>query len=109
VEGKTWSYSSEDGYSGFHAERGMFAAYGFNVKKGVRVDAEIYDLAPTILFTLGLGDVAKKLDGKVLREIFQNPEVCEEEGAFEVALGEKERIRRRAEMLRLYKLKQGKS
>ena len=101
VEGRVWSYESEDGYSGFHAENGMFVAYGFNVKKGARIDAEIYDLAPTVLYAMGLEDVAEKLDGKVLREIFLDPEAFKGGRVRRTVESEKERIRRRVKMLRL--------
>ena len=38
----------------FHDQKGIFLAYGKRIKKDQRVDARIYDIAPTILHLFGL-------------------------------------------------------
>ncbi|UCC39962.1 MAG: alkaline phosphatase family protein [Candidatus Heimdallarchaeota archaeon] len=56
--------------SGEHRRAGIFIAYGPNIKKGkIVTDAEIIDIAPTILYIMGL-PVAREMDGRVLTEIF---------------------------------------
>ncbi len=66
------------GISGTHRMNGIFLAYGENIRPGSTVEnARITDLAPTILYTMGL-PVPAHMDGRVLREIFQEafqPEV----------------------------------
>jgi predicted AlkP superfamily phosphohydrolase/phosphomutase len=60
------------GISGTHRMNGIFLAYGENIRPGVSVEkAQITDLAPTILYTMGL-PVPTHMDGRVLREIFQD-------------------------------------
>jgi len=54
-----------------HSPDGVFIAYGEDIKKGVRIsDAEILDLAPTILHSMGL-PIQRDMDGRVLAEIFK--------------------------------------
>ncbi len=56
--------------NGFHRPNGVFAAYGKNFRAGHIVkDAEIVDIAPTLLHGCGL-PVPPSMDGKVLRDIF---------------------------------------
>lgn len=58
--------------SGEHRGHGIFLAYGKDVKKGYKVDnADIIDLAPTILELMGM-DIPPDMDGKVLREVLQD-------------------------------------
>jgi len=53
-----------------HELIGIFLAYGPGIKKGQRIDARIYDIAPTILHIFGL-PVPNDMDGRVLIEIFE--------------------------------------
>jgi len=62
------------GRGGNHRLHGIFLAYGPGIKKGQRVDAKIYDIAPTILHTFGLPfglPIPNDMDGRVLMEIFE--------------------------------------
>jgi predicted AlkP superfamily phosphohydrolase/phosphomutase len=54
---------------GFHTLQGMLIARGKDVVSGKRVDADIVDIAPTILHMLGL-PIPDDADGKVLKEMF---------------------------------------
>jgi predicted AlkP superfamily phosphohydrolase/phosphomutase len=57
---------------GTHRLGGIFLAHGPTVEVGKRIEANIADIAPTIL--AGLGErVPKDMDGKVLRDIFSKP------------------------------------
>ena len=59
------------GISGTHRMNGVFLAYGREVQPGVQVeDAQIVDLAPTILHLMG-EPVPEHMDGGVLHEILQ--------------------------------------
>ena len=61
------------GDSGCHRNEGIFIANGPGVHKGVRLqDANIADLAPTILHLLGQS-VPRVMDGRVLGELFSSP------------------------------------
>lgn len=55
--------------SGTHHPAGVFAAYGKGIACGVKKDASIMDIAPTVLFNMGL-PVHREMDGKVLKDIF---------------------------------------
>jgi len=58
-------------YSGMHRDYGMLIMKGGPVRKGVRVEgAQIRDLAPTILYTMGV-PIPKDMDGRPLLEAFQ--------------------------------------
>jgi predicted AlkP superfamily phosphohydrolase/phosphomutase len=54
---------------GRHHSRGTFAAIGPHIVSGVTVDANIVDIAPTILHAMGL-PVPDDMDGRVIEEIF---------------------------------------
>ncbi len=56
------------GQSGVHALDGLFLAAGGPVIAGVRVEASIYDVAPTVLALLGM-PVPDDMTGRVLEEI----------------------------------------
>ncbi len=59
------------GISGTHRMNGIFLAYGDNIRPGATPDkAHITDLAPTILYMMGLKP-PDHMDGRVLQEIFQ--------------------------------------
>lgn len=55
--------------TGRHHSLGLFAAVGPNIVPGIRVEAQIVDLAPTVLYSLGL-PIPQEMDGRVLVEIF---------------------------------------
>lgn len=58
-------------YSGMHRDQGMLMMKGKPVRKGARMEgAKIVDLAPTILYVLGL-PIPQDMDGRPLREAFQ--------------------------------------
>ncbi|OGL44894.1 MAG: hypothetical protein A2W05_06465 [Candidatus Schekmanbacteria bacterium RBG_16_38_10] len=56
---------------GSHHPKGIFAAYGRDIAARKKVDADIMDIAPTILYNMGF-PVSSIMDGKVLGEIFNN-------------------------------------
>jgi len=58
------------GKGGNHRLHGIFLAYGPGIKKSQRVDAKIYDIAPTIIHIFGL-PIPNDMDGRVLMEIFE--------------------------------------
>jgi len=49
----------------FHAPEGILAIWGKNIQKGKIEDAHVFDIAPTILYLMGL-PVGKDMDGKIL-------------------------------------------
>jgi predicted AlkP superfamily phosphohydrolase/phosphomutase len=54
-----------------HRKKGILIARGPNIQQGIELqDAAIIDLAPTILFALGV-PISKDMDGKVLKDIFK--------------------------------------
>jgi len=59
-----------NGTKGNHRLNGILLAYGPGIKKGQRVDARIYDIAPTILHIFDL-PIPNDMDGRVLTEIFE--------------------------------------
>lgn len=66
---------SRQGWTGVHKLQGIFLACGPEIKKGVEIQgAEIYDVAPTILHICGV-PIPGDMDGKVLREIFEQDSV----------------------------------
>lgn len=52
-----------------HRRTGVIFAYGPDIEPGERVDASVYDVAPTVLHLLGL-PVPANVDGRVLLELF---------------------------------------
>jgi len=65
-----WIIGSENTPNGFHRDNGIFIAHGKHFKRGVNLEgASIMDIAPTILYSLGL-PIVEDMDGKVLKEIF---------------------------------------
>ena len=78
---------------GSHRINGIFLAHGLNIKKGSEIkDAEIVDIAPTILHIMGV-PLPKDTDGKVLKEIFnENSELAKREISYQ-EISEKERIK----------------
>ena len=59
----------ELGRTGCHRQHGIFIAAGPDVERGLALDADIMDLAPTILHLFGL-PVSTNTDGRVLHEVF---------------------------------------
>jgi len=58
--------------SGDHRYNGIFIAAGRGIKRNFRFSgARIYDIAPTILYLMGL-KIPEDMDGRVLSEIFEN-------------------------------------
>jgi len=53
--------------SGTHRREGIFIAWGNHIRTGVKLNAEIVDIAPTILYLYGL-PIPTDLDGSVLVE-----------------------------------------
>ncbi len=82
-----------------HHKDGLFMAFGKNIEKK-RLNADIYDIAPTILYLLGLS-IPEDVDGRVLTEIINHDFVEKNEIRFEktkessssekIALDEKEK------------------
>lgn len=62
-------YNDKNSLSGTHSMNGMFGCIGSDFITGVQVDAEIIDIAPTILTALGL-PVTEDMNGRVLTKIF---------------------------------------
>jgi len=59
--------------SGTHRMDGIFMAIGRNIRKGQEIEnAEIVDIAPTILYAMGI-PVPRDIDGRVLTDIFEKP------------------------------------
>jgi len=82
TNGHRWAYSVAPGFSerrsftlpswrlaGGHAPDGIFLASGPHIGRGQFPDFSIADLAPTIMYTMGL-EVPQTMDGKVRTEIF---------------------------------------
>ena len=70
--------ANADSLSGTHSMNGMFGAVGRGVLSGKKIDANIIDIAPTILASMGL-PVTENMDGQVLSQIFeQAPQISRE-------------------------------
>jgi len=82
---------------GFHDLRGVFVAYGSNVKTspdGLN-NLRIYDIVPTVLHILGL-PIPEDMDGRVLKEIYEEgSDLARREITYQEAgaADEKERLR----------------
>ncbi len=73
-----------------HTPNGVFFALGPDVARGVSVEAVVYDVAPTVLHSLGL-PVPVNVDGRVLKEVF---DPSSEPAKREVAFREPARLER---------------
>ena len=56
--------------TGHHQNHGIFLAYG-NIINNKRIDADIYDIMPTILYLMGK-PIPEDVDGQVLTEVIRN-------------------------------------
>jgi len=86
-------------YSGWHTRRGLFIAYGPDIKNnGERLTKlKIYDITPTALHMFGLS-VPDDMDGRVLTEIFKpDSEPARRETTYE---GVDDKARRKIEKLK---------
>ncbi len=68
----------DEGYFGkpdnaYHSYKGIFGAIGDEIVEGERIDAEIIDIAPTVLHLMDL-DIPDYMEGEVLNEIQKNQE-----------------------------------
>jgi len=84
-----------DGKGGNHRINGIFLAYGPDIKKGWKIkDAEIVDIAPTILHIMRV-PIPKDMDGRVLKEIFkENSELAKRRIIYQETVDERDRIRK---------------
>ncbi len=58
-------------YNGVHTMHGIFCASGRNISENKKIlDAKIIDIAPTILYTMGI-PIPKDFDGDILFDIFE--------------------------------------
>lgn len=69
-------WSSLRHLEGTHRIEGVFVANGPNVRQGGKIHAEIADIAPTLLASLGLR-VPQDMEGKPLAELFTTPPAIE--------------------------------
>jgi predicted AlkP superfamily phosphohydrolase/phosphomutase len=79
-----------DVWSGAHRMNGILIAQGRNVQVGVALDdASIMDLAPTILYAMGI-PVPSDMDGKVLLDIFEPAFVKQSEIRYATPVAERQ-------------------
>ncbi|MBN1437688.1 MAG: alkaline phosphatase family protein [Sedimentisphaerales bacterium] len=65
---------------GTHSRAGVYVVHGPNVASGKQLDAEIVDIAPTVLASLGLA-VPKNMDGRPMVKAFTSfPEITYSDG-----------------------------
>lgn len=75
-------------YTGHHRLNGIFAIKGRGVKQGIEINnARIIDLAPTILYLLGL-PIPTDMDGRVLKEVFEEEHIERKPVQFEKTAAE---------------------
>ena len=68
---------------GFHRQEGVFMAWGHQTASGRQVsEANIMDLAPTILHLMGIA-VPQAMDGKVLKSIIAHGSVADRPVVYE--------------------------
>ena len=85
---------------GMHRLNGIFLCHGPDIKKGkITRKARIYDIAPTVLHMFGL-PIPKDMDGRVLKEIFEeDSELAKREIVYQ-AVNEREKISKRIKELK---------
>ena len=86
--------------SAIHRMNGILIAVGDEIKSGYKViDANIMDIAPTILHIFGI-PIPKDMDGRVLKEIFkENSELAKREVVYQ-DVSEKEMTKERIRELK---------
>lgn len=67
---------SKDMIMDWHHQYGIFFAWGECFKKGLELECEIKDIAPTVLYMLGI-PIPKDMDGRILLEIFKEDKKSE--------------------------------
>lgn len=55
--------------TGSHDLKGIVVFYGRNIKSGINFNADIIDIAPTILSVLGI-EIPSYMDGRAIQEVF---------------------------------------
>jgi predicted AlkP superfamily phosphohydrolase/phosphomutase len=71
--GMKWVWDETSKTRGTHQKDGVLYAYGSGIKQGFKApNAEIYDLVPTVLHSMGL-PLPHAFDGRVLDELFVQP------------------------------------
>lgn len=87
--------------SGDHTPNGIFMAVGKGIKKGVEIKgANIIDVAPTILYIMGM-PIPTNMDGVVLTNIFeQDSEVVRKDVEYQEGYNEKKEIMERIKRLK---------
>lgn len=94
-----WGYRT-GGWTATHKLHGIFLAYGPGIKKNVELEgAKIYDLAPTILYIFGI-PIPKDMDGRVLKEVFEEDSALAKREIEYQEVDEKARIRERIRELK---------
>jgi predicted AlkP superfamily phosphohydrolase/phosphomutase len=87
-------------WTGTHQIKGIFLACGPGINKGVEIQgSRIYDLAPTILHLFGL-PIPKEMDGRVLKEIFEEDSASAKREIEYQEIAERARIKERIKELK---------
>jgi len=72
--GSKWFWNEASRIQGTHQKHGVLYAYGRGIKRGFKApNAEIYDIVPTVLCSLGL-PLPHAFDGCALDELFVQPD-----------------------------------
>lgn len=75
--------------SGYHRRDGVFMAFGSGIVRSRMKEADIFDIAPTIIHIFGL-PIPKEMDGRVLKETFEDDgEFAKKEIVYQVDYGRK--------------------
>jgi len=89
-----------NGKGGNHRIHGIFLAHGSGIKKGVEIQGtKIYDIAPTILYIMGV-PIPKDMDGRVLKEIFEEDSELYKKSITYQEIDEKVRLKERIRELK---------
>jgi len=86
---------------GQHSRKGIFLAYGSNIRKGVRISGvRIYDIAPTILHIFNI-PIPIEMNGRVIKEIFEtNSALAKQEVSYTKSIPIREKIKKKIEKLK---------
>lgn len=83
-----------------HSPKGILMAYGPDIKENKKINgAEIIDIAPTILHTIG-SPLSQDMDGKVLKGIFKDDSDLAEREVDYQKIGEQEKIKQKINELK---------